>query len=75
MDGFHLANSELIRLGRAERKGAFDVDGSVSLLRRLRDQAAGTTVYAPEFDHAIEEPIGSAIPVVADVPLVITEGN
>ena len=39
MDGFHLANRELQRLGRAERKGApdsFDVDGFVSLLERLR---------------------------------------
>ena len=78
MDSFHVANSELTRLGRAERKGAFDtfdVDGYVSLLRRLRDQAAGTTVYAPEFKRAIEESTGSGIPVVADVPLVITEGN
>jgi pantothenate kinase len=78
MDGFHVANSELTRLGRAERKGAFDtfdVDGYVSLLRRLRDQAGGTTVYAPEFKRAIEESTGSGIPVVADVPLVITEGN
>ena len=39
MDGFHLANSELARLGRADRKGApdiFDVDGYVALLNRLR---------------------------------------
>ncbi|MDQ3404315.1 MAG: nucleoside/nucleotide kinase family protein, partial [Actinomycetota bacterium] len=39
MDGFHLAHAELVRLGRAERKGApdtFDADGFVDLLRRLR---------------------------------------
>ena len=38
MDGFHLAQAELCRLGRAERKGAvdtFDANGYVSLLRRL----------------------------------------
>lgn len=77
MDGFHLANDELVRLGRRERKGApdtFDVDGYVALLARLAAQAEGT-VYAPRFDRAWEESIGSAIPVSADVPLVITEGN
>jgi pantothenate kinase len=77
MDGFHFANTELARLGRAERKGApdtFDAAGYVALLRRLR--AAGPdVVYAPEFRREIEEPIGSAVPVPASVPLVITEGN
>jgi pantothenate kinase len=77
MDGFHFANSELARLGRADRKGApdtFDAAGYVALLRRLR--AAGPdVVYAPEFRREIEEPIGSAVPVPAQVPLVVTEGN
>lgn len=39
MDGFHLANVELQRLGRAGRKGApdtFDSAGYVALLARLR---------------------------------------
>ncbi len=77
MDGFHFANTELARLGRAERKGApdtFDAAGYVALLRRLR--AAGPdVVYAPEFRREIEEPIGSAVPVPREVPLVVTEGN
>lgn len=77
MDGFHLANSELRRLGRHERKGApdtFDAAGFVALLRRLR---AGDedVVYAPLFDRGLEESIGSAVPVPADVPLVVVEGN
>ena len=40
MDGFHLDQRELERLGRADRKGApdtFDPAGFVALLRRLRD--------------------------------------
>ena len=77
MDGFHLANAELLRLGRRDRKGApdtFDVDGYVALLTRLREQRAGT-VYGPVFDRQLEESIGSAVPVAASVPLVITEGN
>ncbi|WKD30958.1 nucleoside/nucleotide kinase family protein [Streptomyces xanthophaeus] len=77
MDGFHLAQAELDRLGRADRKGApdtFDAAGYVALLRRLR-APHGPTVYAPAFDRALEEPIAGSIPVPPDVPLVITEGN
>jgi len=76
MDGFHLAQAELRRLGRAERKGApdtFDAYGYVNLLRRLKE--AKETVYAPEFRREIEEPIAGAVPVPPEVPLVITEGN
>lgn len=78
MDGYHLANVELERLDRASRKGAedtFDSAGYVALLRRLRDQQPDETVYAPAFRREIEEPIAGAIPVLPDVPLVITEGN
>jgi pantothenate kinase len=78
MDGFHLANVELQRLGRADRKGApdtFDAAGYVALLRRLRAPVAGETVYAPAFRREIEEPIAGAIAVPSEVPLVITEGN
>lgn len=78
MDGYHLANVELARLGRAARKGAedtFDSAGYVALLRRLRQQAADEVVYAPEFRREIEEPIANAIPVQPETQLVITEGN
>ena len=78
MDGYHLANVELARLGRAGRKGAedtFDSAGYVSLLRRLKSQQANEIVYAPEFRREIEEPIANAIPVFPDTQLVITEGN
>lgn len=78
MDGFHLAQSELERLGRAGRKGApdtFDAAGYVALLRRLRAPGPGTVVYAPAFDRSLEEPVAGAVPVPPDVPLVVTEGN
>ncbi|MFF2330922.1 MULTISPECIES: nucleoside/nucleotide kinase family protein [unclassified Streptomyces] len=78
MDGFHLAQAELERLGRAGRKGApdtFDAAGYAALLRRLRLPEPGTTVYAPAFDRALEEPIAGAVPVPPDIPLVVTEGN
>lgn len=77
MDGFHLAQAELVRLGRAERKGApdtFDAAGYAALLRRLRAGEA-EAVYAPTFDRHLEEPIAGAIEVPPDVPLVLTEGN
>ncbi|MFM9927270.1 nucleoside/nucleotide kinase family protein [Variovorax sp. H27-G14] len=79
MDGFHLANVELQRLGRAGRKGApdtFDSAGYVALLQRLREQHPdGDIVYAPEFRREIEEPVAGAIAVLPGTQLVITEGN
>lgn len=76
MDGYHLANSELVRIGRQGRKGApdtFDAAGYVALLRRLRE--ATDTVYAPAYRREFEEGIAGAIAVPPEVPLVITEGN
>nr|WTB34398.1 nucleoside/nucleotide kinase family protein [Streptomyces sp. NBC_00830] len=78
MDGFHLAQAELDRLGRAGRKGApdtFDAAGYAALLRRLRTPGEPGPVYAPTFDRALEEPIAGAVPVPPDIPLVVTEGN
>jgi pantothenate kinase len=78
MDGYHLAQVELERLGRAHRKGApdtFDAAGYAALLLRLRQQGAGETVYAPDFRREIEEPVAGALPVFARTPLVISEGN
>ncbi|QGK71062.1 nucleoside/nucleotide kinase family protein [Allosaccharopolyspora coralli] len=75
MDGFHLSQAELRRLGRRDRMGApdtFDVFGYVDLLRRIRRREP---VSAPAFDREIEEAVPDAISVPADVPLVITEGN
>lgn len=76
MDGFHLTNAELRRLGRWERKGApdtFDAAGFVALLRRLRESTG--EVRAPRFDRAAEEPVPDAVSVPAGVTLVVTEGN
>ncbi len=76
MDGFHLAQAELVRLGRRDRMGApdtFDAAGYAALLQRLRSDEP--VVYAPEFRREIEEPIAGAIAVPNTVPLVVTEGN
>ncbi|MFI7213815.1 nucleoside/nucleotide kinase family protein [Micromonospora maritima] len=77
MDGFHLAGSALARLGRTGRKGApdtFDVNGFVTMLRRLR-RLEPTSVWAPEFRRDLEEPVAGAIEVPPEVRLVVTEGN
>jgi len=76
MDGFHLAQAELVRLGIRDRMGAphtFDAAGFAALLQRLR--TADETVYAPAFRREIEEPIAGAIAVPPDTPLIVTEGN
>ena len=79
MDGFHLADAALERLGRLTRKGApdtFDAGGYVALLQRLRTQRPGDgPVWAPMFERELEQPLAGAIEVRAEVPLVITEGN
>jgi pantothenate kinase len=78
MDGFHLAQEELVRLGRAEQKGApdtFDVNGYTALLSRLRCQSTHEIVYAPRFRREIEEPVAGAIAVYPNARLIITEGN
>ncbi|MDT3399903.1 nucleoside/nucleotide kinase family protein, partial [Streptomyces sp. B1866] len=78
MDGFHLADAELRRLGLLGRKGApetFDPHGYAALLRRLRDPRPGVVVYAPAFERELEQPVAGSVPVPPEVPLVITEGN
>ncbi len=78
MDGFHLAQAELARLGRTDRKGApdtFDAAGYVNLLHRLSNRPPDEVVYAPGFRRDLEEPIAGAVPVPPEVRLVVTEGN
>lgn len=77
MDGFHLSNRELERLGRRQRKGApdtFDAAGYVNLLQRLKQQTT-ETIYAPDFDRALEEGIAASIAITPVTTLIVTEGN
>lgn len=77
MDGFHLAQAELERLGRAGRKGApdtFDPFGYAALLHRLSVNVE-PVIYAPLFRRDLEEPIANCVPVTQQVSCVITEGN
>lgn len=77
MDGFHLANRTLDRLGRRERKGAidtFDGQGFVALIERVRRET-GHTVYAPSFRREVDEPVAGEIAIESAVRIVIVEGN
>ena len=77
MDGYHLSNSQLARLGLADRKGApntFDSEGYVNLLRRLRNDI-DKDVYFPVFHREIEESYAADGVVLAKTKIVLTEGN
>jgi pantothenate kinase len=79
MDGFHLADVALRRLGVLDRKGApetFDAWGYAALLRRVGGpEGARHTVWAPGFERDLEQPLAGAIALDPDVELVVTEGN
>lgn len=77
MDGFHLADVQLDRLGRRDRKGApdtFDVDGYVSALQRLHHEPE-RTLFVPGFERDLEQPIAAAIALPPTARFVVTEGN
>jgi pantothenate kinase len=77
MDGFHLADVALRRLGLLRAKGApdtFDAGGYVALLRRIRADAEDV-IYAPAFERDLEQPLAGAIAVPRAARLVLTEGN
>ena len=77
MDGFHLADVQLRRLGLLDRKGAidtFDAYGYLALLQRIRRQDT-EIVYAPAFHRDIEQPVAGSIGVAPTARLIVTEGN
>lgn len=82
MDGFHLPQQRLVKLGSRARMGApdtFDVAGFVSTLTALRSPSAfgnsGNAVSAPGFDRTIEEAVPGAIVIGPEFPIVVVEGN
>ena len=76
MDGFHLDNIQLERLGLRHRKGApetFDFEGFANLLRRIK--AAETPTYYPLFDRPLDKAIAGAGLVPPETEIVVVEGN
>lgn len=77
MDGFHLANATLDRLGLRDRKGSietFDGWGFVALLERVRRETEHT-VYAPAFDRRVDEGVAGGCAIPPEVSVVVVEGN
>lgn len=77
MDGSHLANATLDRLGRRGRKGSldtFDGWGFLALLHRVRTET-DHTVYAPSFRREVDEGVAGEIAIDPEVRIVVVEGN
>ena len=76
MDGFHLSNGELSRLGLGDRKGTmetFDAAGYLELLRRLHREE-DHVVYIPTYDRTTETSLAGDR-AIGQVDCVLTEGN
>ncbi|MEV4616654.1 nucleoside/nucleotide kinase family protein [Kitasatospora sp. NPDC049258] len=77
LDGFHLSNAQLDRLGLRARKGApetFDSCGYLALLSRVTTERF-RDVYAPDFDRELDEPVAARHVIRPHTRLVVTEGN
>lgn len=76
MDGYHLGNKQLLRLGLREVKGrhdTFDSRGFKELIQRLKHDDT-VAVYYPIFHRDVEESIAQEGVVESHIRLVIVEG-
>ena len=77
MDGFHLSNEELVKLGRRERKGApdtFDVESFTSLIKRVKINHNIDHKF-PIFHREIEASIADEGTVPKESRVIVIEGN
>lgn len=77
MDGYHLSNEELIKLGRRERKGApdtFDVEGFISLITRVRNEIDKDHTFHI-FHREIEASKADEGIVLRNTKVIVIEGN
>lgn len=75
MDGFHMDNAELDRLGLRARKGApdtFDVAGFEACIKALK---TGNRHKVPLFDRSQDAVIPNAQEIPPEVELLVVEGN
>ncbi|KAF9730946.1 hypothetical protein PMIN06_004604 [Paraphaeosphaeria minitans] len=90
MDGFHLTKKQLSALPDPEkafaRRGApftFDASSFLSLIQSLAatplptppSPSSEAILYAPDFDHALQDPVQDGIPISSRMRLIIVEGN
>jgi pantothenate kinase len=76
MDGFHLSNERLAKLGRSRFKGCidtFDVEGYVSILERLR--RGEREFYCPIYSREIHEVVPDGIWMRKETRCIVSEGN
>ena len=76
-DGYHLSNSQLASLNRADRKGApdtFDPKGFSELLDRVSKDLTNE-IYFPIFHREIEESIAAEGVITPQTKVVLVEGN
>lgn len=87
-DGFHYTKQALLGFQDPEnafrRRGApftFDVDSFISLVRTLKTNPVTSNtepeqpVYAPSFDHTVQDPVENDIVISSRKRIVIVEGN
>ena len=77
MDGYHLSNEELIKLGRRERKGApdtFAVSEFIELLKSVKSNYS-TAHRFPIFHREIEASVADEGIVLTTSRVIVTEGN
>ncbi len=77
LDGFHLSNVQLEKLGLRHRKGAsdtFDVRGYLALLHRLLTDTT-YPIYIPDYERGLHEPVAARLVAQPEVRLIVTEGN
>ncbi|MEM5500301.1 uridine kinase [Ahrensia kielensis] len=76
MDGFHLDNAQLDKMGLRHRKGApetFDAVGFVKLVCRISENQSD--IYYPTFDRTVDAVIPEAQALSLETQIVVIEGN
>jgi pantothenate kinase len=76
MDGFHLDNDTLERMGMRQRKGApetFNGAGFVAMMEAIRANKGDVSV--PEFDRSIDATVERGRTVSSSARIILAEGN
>ncbi|WP_018690431.1 hypothetical protein [Ahrensia kielensis] len=76
MDGFHLDNAQLDKMGLRHRKGApetFDAVGFVKLVSQISEKQS--EIYYPTFDRTVDAVIPEAQALSLETQIVVIEGN
>ena len=81
MDGFHLTKAQLRQMPDPDaalaRRGApwtFDAAALASRLQAIRAGARTNTVFWPDFEHGVGDPVEDALEVKAQTQVILVEG-